>query len=156
MHSKQHLGLYSAILGLVVAALAMTAFAGQGTAEESTAHRKGPMLLLPIMDPERGKLLFVSKGCVICHSVNGVGGTDAPKLDASTMPGPMNPLEFAARMWNHSVGMVAMQQSEIGGQIHFSGDELGDIIAFAHDAGLQRTFTKKDLPPEIRKKLEGD
>jgi len=142
------------MLGVMIASLALAGFAGPAAAGESVAHRSGAMLLLPMMDAKRGKLLFVAKGCVMCHSINGVGGTDAPKLDASTMPGPMNPLEFAARMWNHSVGMVAMQQSELGGQIHFSGDELGDIIAFAHDPSVQRTFTKKDLPPKIRKKLE--
>ncbi len=26
------------------------------------------------MDPMRGRQLFVSKGCIACHSINGVGG----------------------------------------------------------------------------------
>lgn len=158
MCKNRYLGLYPAkltvIAGLIVAALALPVSAGQDAAAKSTIHHKGPWLLLPIMDSEHGKLLFVTKGCVVCHSINGVGGTDAPKLDASTVPGPMNPLDFAARMWNHSVGMVAMQQAEMGGQVRLSGDELGDIIAFAHDANMQSTFSNKDLPPEIREKLE--
>ena len=57
------------------------------------------MLRLPQMDPARGRKLFASKGCVTCHSINGVGGEDATPLDAHTMPSMMNPFEFAAKMW---------------------------------------------------------
>ena len=31
-------------------------------------------LLMPMMNPARGRELFASKGCVVCHSFNGVGG----------------------------------------------------------------------------------
>jgi len=154
MHKIRKPEIYATVLGMLIVIFALPAFTGRAAATETTAHRNGPMLLLPMMDAQRGKLLFVSKGCVMCHSINGVGGTDAPKLDASTMPGPMNPLDFAAKMWNHSAGMVAMQIAELGGQVHFSGDELGDIIAFSHDEAVQRTFSKQDLPPSVRKKLE--
>jgi len=58
-----------------------------------------PGLVMPAMDANRGKHLFASKGCVVCHSINGVGGTDAPKLGASTMKPVMNPFEFFAKMW---------------------------------------------------------
>jgi cytochrome c len=55
-------------------------------------------LVLPRMDPVQGRALFASKGCVVCHSINGVGGTDAPMLDAEFMDLPMNPFEFAASL----------------------------------------------------------
>ena len=42
-------------------------------------------LMLPIMSPARGRILYASKGCVACHAINGVGGEDAPPLDAATM-----------------------------------------------------------------------
>ena len=35
---------------------------------------KGPRLIMPMMNPARGRKLFASKGCVTCHSINGVGG----------------------------------------------------------------------------------
>ncbi len=38
----------------------------------------GVRLVIPLMNPARGKALFVSKGCVACHAINGVGGHDAP------------------------------------------------------------------------------
>src|SRR3546814_3672335 len=73
----------------------------------------GPGLMMPSMDAARGRQLFASKGCVVCHSVNGVGGENAPPLDASTMSMPMNPFEFAARMWRGAEAMVALQREEL-------------------------------------------
>lgn len=117
----------------------------------------GQGLVLPPMDPVRGKHLFASKGCVVCHAVNGVGGTDAPEIDAATMKPNMNPFDFVAKMWNHSQGMVAMQQSELGGQITFdNGQEIADIIAFLHDPSVQKTFTEADIPQDIKAHMEGD
>lgn len=51
----------------------------------------------------------MSKGCVRCHSINGVGGTNARSLDWSTMSGPVNPFDFAARMWRGAPAMIAVQ-----------------------------------------------
>ena len=68
------------------------------------------MLAFPVMDPANGRKLFGSKGCVVCHSINNIGGEDAPKLDAATMQPMMNPFEFAARMWHGAEAMVAMQR----------------------------------------------
>jgi hypothetical protein len=42
--------------------------------------------------------LFASRGWSVCQSINGVGGTDAPHLDVSTMRPVMNPFEFFAKM----------------------------------------------------------
>lgn len=37
-----------------------------------------PGLMIPPMDPAKGKLLFASKDCVVCHSINGVWLLAAP------------------------------------------------------------------------------
>jgi len=63
-------------------------------------------LALPPMDSHRGHLLFMNKGCIVCHAVNGVGGDVGPSLNASDMPSPMNAFEFAARMWKGAPAMV--------------------------------------------------
>lgn len=116
-----------------------------------------PGLVMPKMDPVKGKALFASKGCVVCHAVNGVGGTDAPPIDASTMNPEMSPFDFVARMWNHSQGMVAMQQNELGDQITFdNGQQIADIIAFLHDTKVQKTFSEADIPTDIKVHLEKD
>lgn len=111
-------------------------------------------LMMPSMDPARGRQLFAGKGCVVCHSVNGVGGEDAPPLDASTMSLPMNPFEFAARMWRGAEAMVAIQREELGDRIELTGEELADIIAFVHDADEQKRFSQANIPPRITELME--
>jgi cytochrome c len=109
-----------------------------------------PGLTIPIMDAERGRKLFASKGCVVCHAVNGVGGQDALPLDAATMPPMMNPFDFTANMWRGAEAMVMMQREEMGEQIELTGDELADIIAFVHHAEEQREFSEADIPENIK------
>ncbi len=128
--------------------------AGPGNAEAAVTEIS-PGLVMPKMDSAKGKSLFVSKECVVCHSVNGIGGTDAPRIDASTMKSQMNPFDFVARMWNHSMGMAAMQMHELGDQILFdNGQQIADIIAFLHDADAQATFSDDDLTEDVKSLLE--
>jgi len=105
---------------------------------------------MPEMNSAKGRKLFVTKGCVACHSINGIGGHDAAKLDAGTMQPMMNPFDFAAKMWLMAPAMIAAQEEELGEQITFTGDELSDIIAFVHDPEEQKKFTEDDLTPEAR------
>lgn len=108
----------------------------------------------PSLDPVKGRKLFVTKGCVACHSVNHVGGNVAAPLDAS-IAGPVpNPFDVAALMWRKSPLMIAKQEEKLGEQIYFTGDELSDIIAFIYDPEEQKKFTEADLTPEARKMLE--
>lgn len=111
-------------------------------------------LALPPMDSHRGHRIFMNKGCVVCHAVNGVGGDVGPSLNASDMPSPMNAFEFAARMWKGAPAMVLMQQEELGDVIKLSGQELADLVAFVHDEKMQKTVRASDVPKRWRKKLE--
>lgn len=111
-----------------------------------------PGLVMPSMDAANGRKLFASKGCVVCHAINGVGGEDAAPLDFATMSAPMmSPFNFAARMWRGAEAMIVLQREELGGQIELTGDELSDIIAFVHDIDEQKTFSEADIPPHIAK-----
>lgn len=114
----------------------------------------GPGLMMPSMDAARGRKLFASKGCVVCHSINGVGG-DALPLGAATMSLPMNPFEFAARMWRGAEAMVMLQREELGEPIALTGQELADIIAFVHDAEEQKKFNEADIPHQMEDLMEG-
>lgn len=106
-------------------------------------------LMMPRMDAAEGRMLFASKGCVVCHSINGVGGEDAPPLDAEYMELPMNPFEFAARMWAGAEAMVELQRDELGDVINLNGEELAAIIAFVHDAEEQAKFSEADIPEKM-------
>lgn len=111
-------------------------------------------LVLPKMDSQRGRELYVSKGCVVCHSINGAGGTEAAPLDAATMDPAMNPFEFFARMWLGSKPMIAMQEDRMGQQSEFTAQELGDIVAFIHDPAMQKSFSAAEIPDNIEDLIE--
>jgi len=116
----------------------------------ATAAEARPVdVIVPAMSAERGRGLFASKGCVICHAVNGVGGTHTPALDADAMSLPLNPFEFAARMWRGADAMIALQRGDLGGPILLTGQELADIAAFVHDAQEQEKFSEADIPEKI-------
>ncbi len=112
-----------------------------------------PNMRMPPMNPKRGRKLFVAKGCVACHAINGVGGHDATNLDAHTMQSLMNPFEFAAKMWRMAPAMIYAQEEALGEQILFTGDELADIIAFVHNDEAQHGFAEADLTPQARQMM---
>jgi cytochrome c len=123
-------------------------------AKKAATHRPaGVRLVMPEMSSAKGMRLFAAKGCVACHSVNGVGGHDATALDAHTMRKVMNPFEFSAKMWRGAPAMIAAQEEAMEGQIYFSGQELAHIIAFVHDDAQQHRFTEAMIPANIRKKM---
>jgi len=109
---------------------------------------------MPPMDPERGRHVFVEKGCVACHSVNGVGGNLGPALNAADMPSPMNSFEFAARMWRGAQAMTALQEDMLGEVISLDGQDLADLVAFAHDADEQAKLTMDQVPERFHSLIE--
>ena len=144
--------LTAAVLGGALMTLTATAQAEQdgSRSDERSSSGARPMdVVVPAMRSDRGRKLFASKGCVICHSVNGVGGTHTPALDAEAMQLPMNPFEFAARMWRGADAMIALQRGDLGGPIRLTGQELADIAAFVHDEREQKKFSEADIPQRI-------
>lgn len=145
------------LLAGAVALLALAATAAHAEhvpASEGPKAGQGAQLVIPMMSPVRGKTLFVDKGCVACHAINGVGGHDAPAMDAHRDMGLVNPFDFAAKMWNHAPGMIAAQEDALGEQIFITGDELADMIAFLHDDGAQHAFGEGDLTTAAKKMMQ--
>ena len=110
----------------------------------------GRSFSMPLPDAERGRELFVQKACVVCHSVNGVGGTIGPPLDASEPAGVFDPLDFAARMWRGASAMVALQESEFGYQIELTAGDIADLAAFAENHLVQEGFDEDAIPEVMR------
>ena len=46
-----------------------------------------------------------------------------------------------------------MQQDELGDFIELTGQDLADLIAFVHDAEMQKTVKIDQVPKRWRKKL---
>lgn len=114
---------------------------------DMTAARK---LVIPLANAEEGRRLFVGKGCVVCHAVNGVGGKAAPALDAASDEPYFDVFDFAARMWAGAPTMILLQEMELGYQIELSGAELAHLAAFAAAPEVQAGFSEQDIPEVIR------
>jgi mono/diheme cytochrome c family protein len=121
-------------------------FAGMAAAQDTAAQS----IVIPVPDAKSGRVLFTSKGCVICHSVNGVGGKAGPALDAPAEGALIDPLAFAARMWRGAEAMTILQSTELGYQIELTGAEIADLAAFAASLSEQGTFSESDIPELIR------
>lgn len=101
-------------------------------------------------DAARGRAAFVEKGCVLCHSVNGVGGKAAPALDAPDDFVKPDPLEFAARMWRGAPAMVEFQSVELGYVIDLTADDIAHIATFAASRDEQKLLKDEDIPGPMR------
>lgn len=147
---------YFTLMGLAAVTAALIAGCGSKEAGGSvqTAGGRASVSLKPVvtrdLDPMNGLSLFVDKGCVLCHSVNGVGGKAAPALDAPIGAPPVDPLDFAARMWRGAPAMIELQAIEMGYVIDLTADEIADLAAFAADRDAQKGLKPESLPVETR------
>lgn len=113
-----------------------------------------PPYLLTIPDALRGRYLFVSKGCVVCHSLNGVGGSVGPPLDPDPYQTYVDPLEFVAGMWRGATAMIVLQEMELGYQIDLSGDDIAHIAGFLHNWDEVQRFNEEDVPEFVRRWMD--
>ena len=151
---KRHFLFVTAFGSLVGLALLPIPWSSKAQDAGTQSMMMSPGLMMPSMNPANGRKLYASKGCVLCHSINGIGGKDAVPLDAAVMPGMINPFDFVAGMWRGAAPMIAMQTKELKQQTPFTGQELADIIAFVHDPAEQKKFSESDIPPEIKEHME--
>ncbi|MCI5044728.1 MAG: cytochrome c [Aquisalinus sp.] len=107
-------------------------------------------------DAENGRRLFVDEGCVICHSVNGVGGTAAFSLDKETFLSEIDPIHFAARMWRGAPEMIKLQEIELGYQINLNAQEIADLAAFAGNPDEQRKLDISQVPEDLQNSFLND
>lgn len=104
--------------------------------KETTEPASSPLEPSSIGDAARGRQLFVSKGCSMCHSYEGRGGTDAPPLDS--MKGELAATDVAnmsGTIWNHVPTMKAGFAEEGIPFPTFKSDEMADLIAYLHGGG---------------------
>ncbi|HEY3128356.1 MAG TPA: c-type cytochrome [Acidobacteriota bacterium] len=95
---------------------------------ETLAAPKGKDLLQG--NALHGRELFVSKGCIECHSVRGVGGTVGPDLGLKVFNKSV--YEIAGILWNHSPFM-SQKMAQMGfRRPQFNPPEMLDLISFLY------------------------
>ncbi len=137
-------------MALLIFLTAQIAFADgedDASAPSATSLRE---VVLPMIDPDRGRRLFVAKGCFLCHAINGAGGNAAPSLDAAEGVNQLDLMNFVARMWQGASAMLELQSLELGYQIELTGDEIADLAAFAASGEAQRNFSMEEIPDAMR------
>ena len=96
----------------------------------ASALERRQVVLLEPPQPERGRRLFVAKGCVRCHGPAGRGTPDGPDLRAATLH--LRVSEIAGVLWNHSFVMSSRMRERGVVFPKFQGTEMADVIAFLY------------------------
>jgi len=80
--------------------------------------------------PRAGQTLFEQKGCIKCHSINGVGGSVGP--DLGTRPLTRHMAEMTGALWNHGPAMWAKMKEQHIAFPRLSDREMADVIAYIY------------------------
>lgn len=81
-------------------------------------------------DPLRGSKLFVSKGCIKCHAIWGIGDTLGP--DLAQMSKELNLLQLAGLLWSHSPKMIEIMRERGVSRPTFTPQEMGDLMGYIY------------------------
>ena len=135
------------IIGLLMASLPTRA---QTPSPTPAMEQPRMSVLMPVINAKRGRRLFVTKGCFICHSVKGVGSKVAPALDAKSISNIIDVTGFAARMWNGAPIMLELQALELGYRVKFTATEIADLAGFISDPKAQTGFSLEEIPKLVR------
>ena len=135
-----------ALAGAAMVATSSVTMAEEKAESSSAAAMEPTTVVLPMVNADRGRRLFVTKGCVLCHAVNAAGGIAAPALDAGDGNEQLDVMDFVVRMWNGAQAMIELQALELGYQVELTGEEIGDLAAFAASPKAQRGFSMADIP----------
>ena len=99
----------------------------------NTSESNAPLEEAPIMiseNPLKGRTIFVSKGCVKCHSVWGVGGTLGPDLSRAGMGRSYS--QISGLLWSHSPRMVELMEQRGVSRPSFTPDEMSELVSYLY------------------------
>jgi cytochrome c2 len=79
-------------------------------------------------DGGRGKALFVSKRCTVCHATGSQPQKEGPSVEA--WPSVEDPVELARAMWNHAPKMMPKMRERGIGWPTITGEEMTDLTVY--------------------------
>ena len=80
-------------------------------------------------DAERGKDVFRTQNCGVCHSINGEGGKGAPDLGRDVERG-FSPYVMAGLLWNHAPVMWAAMERNGIARPELSEQQAADLFVY--------------------------
>ena len=80
-------------------------------------------------DADRGKDVFLTRKCVVCHSIGGEGGKSAPDLGRGVERG-FSPYVLAGLLWNHAPVMWAAMERKGIAKPELSEQQAADLFVF--------------------------
>ena len=108
-----------------------------GVAAAAGAAALAPAAERPVPDPVEGSRLFIGKGCVACHAVDGEGGKIGPDLGRVSTGRTL--LGMAAVMWNHSPRMTERLKEAKVARPKLTPEEMANLFAFLTYTGYLGT-----------------
>jgi cytochrome c2 len=87
----------------------------------------------PPGDAAAGARLFGQKGCRLCHSLAGEGGTVGPTLDRYSRYA--SPLHLTAALWKNGRAMTEKMLERRVPRPTFAGNDIPDLLAYIRSAG---------------------
>ena len=81
-------------------------------------------------NPLEGRALFTSKRCILCHSIQGIGGRIGPDLGDIRQNNSF--ADIASSIWNHMPRMKEAFERERLARPRFSPEEMQQLIAFLY------------------------
>jgi len=116
---------------LTLAALAVTVLTTVVVTQDRQTLLRWSVFLFT--DPQQGSTLFRGKGCVRCHSVNGVGGKVGPDL-AGAGGHPSDLAVLVAEMWNHAPNMWERMRADHISYPTLTYEETAYLVAYLYMA----------------------
>ena len=90
--------------------------------------------------------MLIRKGCLKCHSFRREGGRVEPDL-AEQRADYASAAAWAATMWTHTPRMATMASQQGIPYPRFSGDEMGNLLAFLRGASVAAPASGSGLAP---------